>query len=76
MYGVHLENGPDRAYIPVKAIVHDADESLTNDLSVRFTTKQSGAPSTWGEAASYRIEKQNVLYRTTYPNGSRVIGAR
>ena len=60
----------------VNSIVHDANKPLTAELAERFTTKQGGTPSTWGEAVMNRINKQNNLYRDIYPNGSRITGAK
>lgn len=59
---------------PVKANIYDYKKPLAPELAPRFTTKKSGVPNTWGEAVQYRINKQNTIYRQTYPNGSPYIG--
>ncbi len=64
-----------RANIPVKAIIHEGSQPLSIKLAERFTTKKGGVPSTWEEAALYRINKQNYLYRDKYPSGSGITGA-
>lgn len=61
------------ADINVQANIHGFDEVLPTDLIERFTTPK-GVPKTWGDAVSLRIGKQNSLYRTTYSNGSNIIG--
>jgi hypothetical protein len=65
-----------RAKIQVKAMVHEADERLNEELSERFMTKQGGVPQTWEEAVWNRINKQNYLYRSEYPNGSSITGVK
>jgi hypothetical protein len=63
-----------QAGIDVRASVHGFDEALPGKLVPRFTTPKGGEPTTWGDAVTKRIGKQNALYRTTYPMGSPVIG--
>ncbi len=57
------------AGIDVQAVVHNADDLLSESLIERFTTKQ-GVPTTWGEAIELRIGKQNSGFRTNNPYGS------
>ena len=63
-----------QAGINVQATVHGYDEALPGEFVPRFTTPKGGTPSTWGDAVTNRIGKQNSLYRTTYPIGSPVTG--
>jgi hypothetical protein len=58
-----------QAGIDVSANVHGFDEPLPPDMIGRFTTR-TGALSTWGQAVSQRIGRQNSTLRTTYPLGS------
>ena len=59
----------------LKAVVHEATELLNMAQINRFTVGKTKIPETWGEAIPYRIGKQNILYRNTYPMGSVTIGA-
>jgi RHS repeat-associated protein len=61
------------ADINVQANIHTFDEVLPTNLIERFTTPK-GIPSTWGEAVSLRIGKQNSIYRNMFPTGSNIIG--
>jgi hypothetical protein len=58
-----------QAGIDVSANVHGFDEPLPADMIGRFTTR-SGPVTTWGQAVSQRIGRQNATLRTTYPLGS------
>ncbi|UCS92439.1 hypothetical protein KZP23_17310 [Echinicola marina] len=55
--------------IDVKAVMHNYDDHLPENLIERFTTKKR-TPSTWGEAIDYRIGKQKVKYGENNLNGS------
>jgi hypothetical protein len=57
-----------QAGIDVSANVHGFDEPLPADMIGRFTTR-SGPVTTWGQAVSQRIGRQNATLRT-YPLGS------
>jgi len=57
--------------IKVKARVHAYDEHIDDPKTARrLSTKRGGIPNTWGEAATYRIAKQNRTFRNKYPMGS------
>jgi filamentous hemagglutinin len=58
-----------QAGIDVSANVHGFDEPLPADMIGRFTIR-SGPVTTWGQAVSQRIGRQNATLRTTYPLGS------
>ena len=60
--------------IKAKAIIRNYNDPLPKNMIKRLTTRKDGAPSTWGEATQFRINKQNRAYRDTYPNGSPCIG--
>ena len=61
------------AGIDVKANVYNYNDLLPANLVERFTTPKR-VPTTWGEAISLKIGKQNSLYRNTYLFGSDIIG--
>ena len=60
------------AGIDAKAIIHDANEILPENLIDRFTTKK-GVPKTWGEAMELRIGKQKASFRNNNPFGADVM---
>ncbi|EPY6472664.1 hypothetical protein ACWO4B_003364 [Clostridium sporogenes] len=60
------------AGIDAKAIIHDANELLPENLIDRFTTKK-GVPKTWGEAMELRIGKQKASFRNNNPFGADVM---
>lgn len=62
------------AGICVQANVHTSSDPILTDFAMRFTSKKGTIPKTWGEAVTNRINNQNSTYRTTYPNGSNIIG--
>jgi hypothetical protein len=64
-----------QAGIDVQAVVHQAGDALPPSQIQRFTTS-AGAPSTWGQAAQYRIQNQGVGFSGAYPNGSPVTGVK
>lgn len=63
------------AEIDVQANIHAYNDALPLNFVERFTTPK-GTPSTRGDAIYLRIGKQNSLFRTTYPQGSNIIGWR
>ena len=54
---------------PVDAVIHGAGEMLPESMAGRF-----GDATTWGEAVTYRIGRQNAAYRLMFPNGSWAVG--
>lgn len=61
------------AGIDVQANVHAYNDVLPPNFVERFTTLK-GTPRTWGNAVSLRIGNQNSIFRTRYPQGSRITG--
>ncbi|WP_027399773.1 RHS repeat-associated core domain-containing protein [Anaerovorax odorimutans] len=57
------------AGIDVKAVVHNANDVLPQNLIKRFTTKK-GVPTTWEEAIELRIGKQKSSFKKNNPFGS------
>ncbi len=53
----------------VQAVEHAFDEPLTPEQAERFTHKDQ-VPSTWGEAAQIRINKQSGGFGKKNPMGS------
>ena len=63
------------AGIDVKARIHAHDELITDPKTARrLSTKKGGIPTTWGEAAKFRIAKQNSSFRKNNPMGSYKMG--
>jgi hypothetical protein len=57
----------------VKAVVHAFEEAIPAGQAERFILKKTGAvPTTWGQAAEFRIQNQSASFRNAYPNGSTV----
>lgn len=61
------------AGIDAQANVHAYKDVLPSNFVERFTTPK-GTPGTWGNAVSLRIGNQNSIFRTKYPQGSRITG--
>ena len=58
-----------QAGIDVQANIHAYDDLLPSEYIDRFTTKK-GVPTTWGDAITLRIGKQNATFRNNNPFGS------
>lgn len=58
-----------QAGIDVQANIHAYDDLLPVEYIDRFTTKK-GVPTTWGDAITLRIGKQNATFRDSNPYGS------
>ena len=58
-----------QAGIDVQANIHAYDDLLPVEYIDRFTTKK-GVPTTWGDAITLRIGKQNSTFRNNNPFGS------
>ena len=58
-----------QAGIDVQANIHAYDDLLPNEYIGRFTTKK-GVPTTWGDAITLRIGKQDATFRNNNPFGS------
>lgn len=63
-----------RSGINVQANLHEFEDGLPDHLADRFATKKGELPSTWGEAATSRINNQGAAYRNANPHGSWVTG--
>jgi len=61
-----------KADIDVKAVIHNADETLPTNQIDRFKTKK-GTPDTWGEAVELRIKNQKNSFRKNNPKGANQI---
>lgn len=59
-----------KAGINVKAVAHNYDDLIPEEMANRFLNKQGVAPKTWGEAVENRIQNQNKQFRTNNANGS------
>ena len=64
-----------RARVNVRANVRRHDDALPDGMAERFRSRSGDLPSTYGEAASNRIGRQNAGYRNQYPNGSFITGS-
>jgi hypothetical protein len=60
----------------VQAVVRQADDVLPSNFVERFTTKNGGIPTTFGEALGNRINSQASGWRRRYPQGSQVTGTK
>jgi hypothetical protein len=59
---------------PVQAIVRSASEALPPSMAGRFVSRSGVEATTFGEAVTTRIGKQNATYRGLFPNGSWATG--
>ena len=57
----------------VQANVHAFDSTLSTAEISRFTVGKN-VPTTWGEAALFRIQNQSGKYSMYNPNGAYIIG--
>lgn len=64
-----------RSGVDVRCVVRKFDEPLPRVMQQRLKTKLDGTPSTWGEAAQFRINKQSNSYKKLNPSGSRFISS-
>jgi hypothetical protein len=62
------------ASIDVRANVHEFGDPIPAERANTLRSRKGEMPTTWGQAILNRIDKQNSLYRTTYPYGSPLTG--
>ncbi len=65
-----------RAGVRARVIVRDHGELLSQKMVKRFSTPKNLPPQTWGEAIKLRINAGKKLYRTSYPNGTYIVGSK
>ena len=58
------------AGIDVKAVAHNFDDLIPEEVATRFADKKGNLPKTWGEAVKNRIANQNKSFRTSNENGT------
>ncbi|MBV9951817.1 MAG: hypothetical protein JO291_07680 [Acidimicrobiia bacterium] len=60
----------------LRARIHAFEDQMSTRRAPQLRSRAGVIPSTWGDAAEYRIQRQNAAFRRLYPSGSPFVGWR